>query len=82
MVRFDTDTSDSLYWNCDNKILEETDEESVSNLTPRLDEVREKEVKFLEEAHNKFYMSQTSDGPFNNEIYASKATLETENSSE
>jgi len=76
--RVDTEASDETYWNC-NRILEEPDEESVNNLTPRLQEEREREANLLEETHNEYILRKSAD--VNSNIYATKTTLETEESS-
>lgn len=78
-IRVDTDASDNQFWSC-GKILEEADEDSVTNLTPRLDEEREREVNFLEEAQNMFLTQDTDKR--NMAVYASKTTLETDEDSE
>lgn len=80
MQRVDTEASDEAYWSC-NKILEEPDEESVNNLTPRLQEDQEREANLLEETHNEYLLRKSTEITPNKEMYASKTTLETEESS-
>lgn len=79
VTRLDTDVSEKDYWSC-NKILEETDEDSVANLTPRLREDKELEVNRLEEAQSKC-LRKSAEDTFSKEIYATKTTLETDMSS-
>ena len=79
--RQDTEGSDSCYWSC-NKILEEADEDSTSNLTPRLSEEWERVANLLEEAQSNLYLTRESDWKIVKDSYASKITLETEVSSE
>lgn len=63
------------------QILEENDEESESNLTPRLSEEHEREITLKEEADNKMYMNRDRNGKIDKTVYASKTTLETEETS-
>jgi hypothetical protein len=72
----DSEISEGLYWSC-NKILEEADEESVNNLTPRLREDKEREANLLEESQNMHLRRSENHHP-NKAIYASQTTLETE----
>jgi hypothetical protein len=75
--RIDTDQSDKIFLSC-NKILEEADEDSVYNLTPRLDEGLEREANLLEESQSPVFLRKSNDDGRKKEIYASKTTLETE----
>lgn len=75
----DDEVSDNDFWSC-NKILEEADEESLNNLTPRLHEERELEANLLEETQTR-QLRKSAEDTFSKEIYASKTTLETEESS-
>lgn len=75
----DEDVSDNDFWSC-NKILEEADEESLNNLTPRLEEEREREANLFEETQTR-QLRKSAEDTFSKEIYASKTTLETEVSS-
>lgn len=72
--------SETVHLSC-TKILEENDEDSNPNLTPRLSEDIEKEITLKEETNNKFYQNTDADGKDNSTIYASKTTLETEETS-
>lgn len=78
--RVDTEASDEAYWSC-NKILEEPDEESVNNLTPRLQEDIEREANLLEETNNEYLLRKSTEMTANKDNYATKTTLETEESS-
>lgn len=79
--QLETEPSESMFWSC-NKILEEADEDSVANLTPRLDEECEKKANDLEDSQRSLYITRDSNCKRNQGIYASRATLETEESSE
>jgi hypothetical protein len=80
LLRVDTDASEDFFSNI-TKIQEETDEESVNNLTPRLEEERELEANLLEEAHSEFMLRKSAEDAISKDIYASKTTLESEQSS-
>lgn len=80
LLRVDTETSDEVFSSF-NKIQEETDEESVNNLTPRLEEERELQANLLEEAQSEMMLRKSAEDAINRDIYASKTTLETEESS-
>jgi hypothetical protein len=77
LQRVDTETSDEAYWSC-SKILEEPEEESVHNLTPRLQEDTEIEANLLEEVHNELLLLK---GDTNKEMNITKTTLGTEEGS-
>lgn len=79
-TRLDIKDSEEGYWNC-TKILEETDEESASNLTPRLASEEESKANELENIKKFIFIRKSADENFNKEVYASKTTLETEESS-
>jgi hypothetical protein len=72
--------SDDVYLKC-TKILEENDEDSVNNLTPRLTEDVEREINLKEEADNQFYQNVDANGKIDKTIYESRTTLETEETS-
>lgn len=78
----DTIDSDDFYSKC-TQIQEETDEESIGNFTPRLAEEQEKEANALEDIKNSIYLQEKNgeEVSFDKDIYASKTTLETVESS-
>ena len=68
---------DNVYLNW-GKIQEENDEDSVKNMTPRLNEDVENRIKLNEETQNKLHRKKNSaGGELDTTIYESKATLET-----
>ncbi len=81
LKRLDSDKNEDLFLSC-TKILEEADEESVANLTPRLAEERVQEVSELEDIKNSILVRKSAEQDFNKDIFASKTTLETEESSQ
>lgn len=79
--RYDSESSENHYWS-NNKILEETDEESASNATPRLNEHVDQKANSNQDEHSQLYNNLKSEGSPNKALYESKATFETEESSE
>lgn len=81
VYRNESDPSESMYRSC-NQILEEVDEESVNNLTPRLSEDIEKEANLLEETSSNNQLCNSDDIFTKDKMYQTKTTTETEEDTE
>lgn len=77
LQRVETETSDETHWSC-SKILEEAEEESVNNLTPRLEEDTEREANLIEEVQNELLLLKS---PTNKEMNITETTLGSEEGS-